>query len=93
MEESVEAVVPEQEAETAGDTQEGGSVSILKNMMENAKESQPQSFQLKNGSVTCVLIWPLNSRLAFSAASRTRSIAALSRFKSIFSVRLNSSAR
>ena len=52
VEESVEAVVPEQEAETAGDTQEGGSVSILKNMMENAKESQPQSFQLKNGSVT-----------------------------------------
>ena len=51
VEESVEAVVPEQEAETAGDTQEGGSVSILKNMMENAKESQPQSFQLKNGSV------------------------------------------
>lgn len=52
VEESVEAVVPEQEAETAGDTQEGGSVSILKNMMENAKENQPQSFQLKNGSVT-----------------------------------------
>ena len=52
VEESVEAVVPEQAAETAGDTQEGGSVSILKNMMENAKESQPQSFQLKNGSVT-----------------------------------------
>lgn len=52
VEELVEAVVPEQEAETAGDTQEGGSVSILKNMMENAKESQPQSFQLKNGSVT-----------------------------------------
>lgn len=52
VEESVEAVVPEQEAETAGDTQEGDSVSILKNMMENAKESQPQSFQLKNGSVT-----------------------------------------
>ena len=51
VEESVEAVVPEQEAETAGDTQEGGSVSILKNMMENAKENQPQSFQLKNGSV------------------------------------------
>ena len=51
VEESVEAVVPEQEAETAGDTQEGGSVSILKNMMENAKESQPQSFQLNNGSV------------------------------------------
>lgn len=51
VEESVEAVVPEQ-AETTGDTQEGGSVSILKNMMENAKESQPQSFQLKNGSVT-----------------------------------------
>mgnify|MGYP007043292317 CR=1 FL=1 len=51
VEESVEAVVPEQEAETAGDTQEGGSVSILKNMMENSKESQPQSFQLKNGSV------------------------------------------
>lgn len=51
VEESVEAVVPEQEAETAGDTQEGDSVSILKNMMENAKENQPQSFQLKNGSV------------------------------------------
>ena len=51
VEESVEAGVPEQEAETAGDTQEGGSVSVLKNMMENAKESQPQSFQLKNGSV------------------------------------------
>ena len=31
VEESVEAVVPEQEAETAGDTQEGGSVSMLKN--------------------------------------------------------------
>ena len=52
VEESVEAVVPEQEAETAGDTQQGDSVSILKNMMENAKENQPQSFQLKNGSVT-----------------------------------------
>ena len=52
VEESVEAGVPEQEAETAGDTPEGGSVSILKNMMENAKENQPQSFQLKNGSVT-----------------------------------------
>lgn len=51
VEESVEAVVPEQ-AETTGDTQQGDSVSILKNMMENAKESQPQSFQLKNGSVT-----------------------------------------
>ena len=51
VEESVEAVVPEQ-AETTGDTQQSGSVSILKNMMENAKESQPQSFQLKNGSVT-----------------------------------------
>ena len=51
VEESVEAVVPEQEAETAGDTQQGDSVSILKNMMENAKENQPQSFQLKNGSV------------------------------------------
>ena len=50
VEESVEAVVPEQ-AETTGDTQQGDSVSILKNMMENAKESQPQSFQLKNGSV------------------------------------------
>lgn len=52
VEESVEAVVPEQEAETAGDTQQSDSVSILKNMMENAKENQPQSFQLKNGSVT-----------------------------------------
>lgn len=51
VEESVEAVVPEQEAETAGDTQQSDSVSILKNMMENAKENQPQSFQLKNGSV------------------------------------------
>ena len=51
VEESVEAVVPEQ-AETTGDTQQSDSVSILKNMMENAKESQPQSFQLKNGSVT-----------------------------------------
>lgn len=51
VEESVEAVVPEQ-AETTDDTQQSGSVSILKNMMENAKESQPQSFQLKNGSVT-----------------------------------------
>lgn len=50
VEESVEAVVPEQ-AETTGDTQQSDSVSILKNMMENAKESQPQSFQLKNGSV------------------------------------------
>lgn len=50
VEESVEAVVPEQ-AETTGDTQQGDSVSILKNMMENAKENQPQSFQLKNGSV------------------------------------------
>lgn len=50
VEEPVEAVVPEQ-AETTGDTQQGDSVSILKNMMENAKESQPQSFQLKNGSV------------------------------------------
>lgn len=50
VEESVEAVVPEQ-AETTGDTQQSGSVSILKNMMENAKENQPQSFQLKNGSV------------------------------------------
>lgn len=51
VEESVEAVVPEQ-AETTGDTQQSDSVSILKNMMENAKENQPQSFQLKNGSVT-----------------------------------------
>ena len=51
VEESVEAVVPEQ-AEITDDTQQSGSVSILKNMMENAKESQPQSFQLKNGSVT-----------------------------------------
>ena len=50
VEESVEAVVPEQ-AETTGDTQQSDSVSILKNMMENAKENQPQSFQLKNGSV------------------------------------------
>lgn len=50
VEESVEAVVPEQ-AETTGDTQQSDSVSILKNMMENAKETQPQSFQLKNGSV------------------------------------------
>ena len=50
VEESVEAVVPEQ-AETTDDTQQSDSVSILKNMMENAKESQPQSFQLKNGSV------------------------------------------
>ena len=50
VEESVEAVVPEQ-AETTDDTQQSGSVSILKNMMENAKENQPQSFQLKNGSV------------------------------------------
>ena len=50
VEESVEAVVPEQ-AETTGDTQQSDSVSILKNMMENAKEDQPQSFQLKNGSV------------------------------------------
>ena len=51
VEESVEAVVPEQ-AETTDDTQQSDSVSILKNMMENAKENQPQSFQLKNGSVT-----------------------------------------
>lgn len=50
VEESVEAVVPEQ-AETTDDTQQSDSVSILKNMMENAKENQPQSFQLKNGSV------------------------------------------
>lgn len=50
VEEPVEAVVPEQ-AETTDDTQQSDSVSILKNMMENAKESQPQSFQLKNGSV------------------------------------------
>lgn len=50
VEESVEAVVPKQ-AETTGDTQQSDSVSILKNMMENAKENQPQSFQLKNGSV------------------------------------------
>ena len=48
--ESVEAVVPEQ-AEITDDTQQSDSVSILKNMMENAKENQPQSFQLKNGSV------------------------------------------
>lgn len=51
VEESAEAVVPEQ-AETTDDTQQSDSVSILKNMMENAKENQPQSFQLKNGSVT-----------------------------------------
>lgn len=51
VEESVEAVVPEQ-AEITDDTQQSDSVSILKNMMENAKENQPQSFQLKNGSVT-----------------------------------------
>lgn len=50
VEELVEAVVPEQ-AETTDDTQQSDSVSILKNMMENAKETQPQSFQLKNGSV------------------------------------------
>lgn len=50
VEESVEAVVPEQ-AEITDDTQQSDSVSILKNMMENAKENQPQSFQLKNGSV------------------------------------------
>ena len=50
VEESAETLMPEQ-AETTDDTQQSGSVSILKNMMENAKENQPQSFQLKNGSV------------------------------------------
>lgn len=50
VEESAETLMPEQ-AETTGGEQEGG-VSILKNMMESAKENQPQSFPLKNGSVT-----------------------------------------
>ena len=48
---------------------------------------------VRKGSITCALIWVESSRLAFSAASRTRSIAASSRRRSIFSVRLNSETR
>ena len=47
----------------------------------------------RNGSMTCALICEESSFFAFSAASRTRSIAAGSRVRSTFSVFLNSATR